>query len=732
MEFIERFTSLLKAGSIFCWQRTNRVRTPTVLQMEMTECGAAALGIVLGYYGRIVPLPELRQECGVSRDGSRASNLLKAAQRYGAQAEGFKTEPEYLKELPLPLIVFWHFNHFLVVEGFGRNRVFVNDPATGPRTVTRQEFDEGFTGVVLVIQPGSQFQKKGRKPNTFLALWRRLRGATGVLVYCLTAGLLLTLTELFVPVFSQVFIDKILIQGQQDWLRPLIVGIAVTTVLQGLIYQVQLRHLRRLQIKLAVGTSSQFLWHLLRLPINFYDQRFAGEIVTRLQLNDQVAQALSGELAINVISAIVVVIYALVMLQYDPVLTGIGISFATANLLALSWVARRRVDSNMRLMQERGKMVGTAISGLQSMETIKAGGLESDFFSRWSGYYAKALNAQQELALGNLTLGVLPSFLAALSMLLILVIGGLRVMNGSLSIGMLVAFQSLMVSFLRPIENLVNFGSRLQELEGDVNRLEDVLQNPTVAKHSKILQQEVKLQGYVELCNISFGYSPIEPPLLENFSLSIQPGQRVALVGATGSGKSTLAKLVAGLYEPWDGEIYFDGMPRSQIPRTVLTNSLAMVEQDFMLFSGSVQDNLTLWDNTIPKASLVRACQDAAIHEVVLSLSGGYTAQLQEGATNLSGGQRQRLEIARALVKNPSILVLDEATSALDPETEQIIDQNLRQRGITCLVVAHRLSTVRDCDEIIVLERGKVLERGTHEELWSRNGYYAQLLENDG
>jgi ATP-binding cassette subfamily C protein len=750
-------------------KRIHRVKTPTLLQMEAVECGAAALGIILSYYRRIVPLPELRQECGVSRDGSKASNMLKAARNYGLQAKGFKKELKQLQDLRPPYIVFWNFNHFLVVEGFRKQSVYLNDPATGPRTVSLQEFDEGYTGVVLVIEPGTEFKKGGRKPSMILSLWSRLQGAAGALVYCVIAGFFLTIVGLAVPVFSQVFVDDILVEQRLHWLRPLLLVMAIATVLQGWLTLLRLRYLRRLKIKLAVGMSSRFLWHILRLPVSFYAQRFAGEITNRTSLNDEVADVLSGKMATTVIDAVMVIFYALVMLQYDWVLTLIVISFAAVNVLTLQWISRQRVDANQRLIQEHGKAAGASIAALQSIETLKASGLESDFFSRWSGYYTKAINSQQELGVTNQTFSVLPTLLSALSSMLLLVVGGLRVMDGHLSIGMLVAFQGLMQSFEEPVNNLVNFGSTLQELEGNLIRLDDVLDNPVdplVEKRERVAEghrgtgaqgkiplkrstdQELnssrtdainpvstplpRLQGYVELRNVTFGYSPLDPPLIENFNLSIKPGQRVALVGGSGSGKSTIAKIVSGLYKPSEGEILFDGKPREEIPHQLLTNSVAMVEQDILLFGGTVRDNLTLWDATISDKNLIRACEDAAIDDVILSMSGGYDAELIEGAANLSGGQRQRLEIARAFVNNPSILVMDEATSALDAQTEKIIDENLRRRGCTCIIVAHRLSTIRDCDEIIVLEHGKVVQRGTHQELWQVEGVYSRLIRTEG
>ncbi|MDZ7993932.1 MAG: NHLP family bacteriocin export ABC transporter peptidase/permease/ATPase subunit [Nostoc sp. EfeVER01] len=764
--------SLLRVAPMILWRnlqnllksKSKRCRTPTLLQMEVVECGAAALGIILSYYGRIVPLTELRQACGVSRDGVSALNILKAARNYRLTAKSFKTNLAALSQLKFPFIVFWQFNHFLVVEGFGKQRVYLNDPATGRRTVSLEEFSSAYTGVVLALEPSSEFLQGGRKPSTILALWSRLRGSIGALIYCVLAGFLLVIPGLAIPAFSQVFIDNVLIEHRHEWLRPLILGMIFTAGLNGFLTLLQLQFLRQLKIKLSVAMESQFLWHILRLPMSFYDQRFAGEISSRVQLNYSIANMLSGKLATTVIATASIFLYVGVMLQYDVVLTLIAIAFVAVNLAALQWVRGRRVDANIKLLQEHGKVSGVAISGLQSMETLKASGLESDFFSRWAGYYAKAINTRQELETTNQTLGVLPDFLSAIASMLLLAIGGLRVMDGTMSIGMLIAFLGMMQNFFQPISNLVNLGSDLQEMEGNLTRLDDVLRNPIDSQlqergrgeweqrgrgaeeaggdmrvnssssplSSSSLNPFSKLRGYVELDNVTFGYSKIAPPLIENFSLSLQPGQRVALVGGSGSGKSTIAKLLCGLYQPWQGEILFDGKPKEQISRQVLANSISAVEQEILLFAGSVRDNLTLWDTTIPESHLVRACQDAAVHDVILSLPGGYSADLLEGATNLSGGQRQRLEIARALVNNPSILVMDEATSALDAETEKNVTRNLRLRGCTCIIIAHRLSTIRDCDEIIVLDRGQIVQRGTHEELRQIEGLYLQLIRSEG
>nr|WP_235623094.1 NHLP family bacteriocin export ABC transporter peptidase/permease/ATPase subunit [Tolypothrix sp. PCC 7712] len=713
--------------------------------METVECGAAALGIILSYYHRIVPLPELRTACGVSRDGSKSSNILKAARNYGMQAKGFKKELAQLKEIKPPFIVFWNFNHFLVVEGFLGDRVYLNDPATGPRSVTLQEFNEAYTGVVLIMEPGAEFKKGGRKPSIIRALITRLRSSYKELLFCIIAGFLLVIPQLASAALYQIFVNDILIQNRTDWLKPVLFSIGIVVLLQTILTLLQLTKLRYLQLKLSIGMTGQFLWHILRLPVSFYAQRYAGEISNRIGLNNKVANLLSGQLARTAIDTVMVIFYGGVMLAYDWVLTLICIAGIAINIIVLQWIARMRVDTNMRMNQDFGKIAGVEISGLQSIENIKSAALESDFFSRWAGYYAKATNAQQELSQTDQLLGLIPTLLSSISMMLILVVGGLRVIDGHLNIGMLVAFQTLMGKFQSPVKTLVALGSKIQELEGDLKRLDDVLANPINPALKALTETDnlpheyavprnpesgtYRLQGYVELRNISFGYSRVEEPLIQNFSCTLKPGQRVAFIGGSGSGKSTLSKLVTGLYEPWEGEILFDGTSRQNIPRPVLTNSLAMVEQEIFLFGGTVRDNLTLWDETITNTQLIKACQDAAILDVVMAIPGGLDGKLLEGAANLSGGQRQRLEIARSLVNDPAILVMDEATSALDTQTEKTIDRNIRRRGCTCIIVAHRLSTIRDCDEIIVVERGKVVQRGTHNEMKDVPGAYAQLIQ---
>ncbi|MBM4319110.1 MAG: ATP-binding cassette domain-containing protein, partial [Deltaproteobacteria bacterium] len=639
-------------------RRRQRIKTPLVLQLEAVECGAAALAIILEHHGRVVPLAELRLRCGVSRDGSKAANLLKAARGYGLVARGLKKSLEGAMELACPYIAFWDFNHFLVVEGFDSRRqvVHLNDPAFGHRTVSYREFDASFTGVVLVFEPGEGFVPGGKRPSVLPALAERLRHARPALAYCAIAALLLALPGLLLPAYTQVFLDRLLGRGELGWLPPLLLAVLATMLFQAAVSVLKLTYLRRLSVHLAVTMSSRFFWHLLRLPMSYFSQRYCGEVALRQQLNDSLAAMLAGPLASTFVSLLLMALYAVVMLSFNATLTVIGIAFAAASFFALRQLGRRRAEASMRMRNDRGKAEGIGIAALQAMETLKASGLEDDFFGQWAARYTKAINTTVELARSTQNLSILPLLLNSICTTLIYLIGGLAVVRGEMSIGMLIAFTALMASFQAPIHQLVGMGASLQELVGDLQRLDDVLAHPIEPELAATPDEEVsnavplvttagsclddKLVGSVSIRDLSFGYSALEPPLLSGLSLEIPSGQRVALVGGSGSGKSTLTNLVCGLYRPWAGEILFDGLPRQAIPRAVLTHSLAMVGQELFFFEGTVRDNLTLWDPTVDEAALLRALEDAAVLDVVLALPGGLDGRLLEGGANLSGGQR--------------------------------------------------------------------------------------------
>ena len=713
----------------------HRVKTPTVLQMEAVECGAAALGSVLGYFKKFIPLEKLRVDCGVSRNGSKAINIVKAARKYGLEVKAYKKEPAELKELPFPQIVFWNFYHFLVVEGYSKNKFYLNDPGSGPRTVSNKVFDESFTGVVLTFTKGVNFKPEGKKPKFLPSLIGRLKEYKKAIIFLTLTGLALIVPGLAIPEFSKIFVDKILINQLPHWILPLLIGLSLTALLRGLLSWIQMKILVRFEMSLSLSTSSKFLWHVLHLPMTFHTQRSAGDISIRVNINDQIAQMLSSQLAGTFLNLIIIVFYAALMFYYSVPLTIIIIAISLCNLLALKYISRKRVDSNQQIFHETGKLYGLTASGFQMIESIKASASESDFFSRWGGFQSKLLNIQQKLGSLTQTLQVIPVLLTAINTLVILLLGSLEIISGEMTVGTFVAFQTLAVAFSQPINSLVNLGSVLQDVEGGMKRIDDVYNYPVDKKllrpgKTNGTNKSVKLEGYLELSNITFGYSLLEPPLIKNFSLKIDPGTRVALVGKTGCGKSTVAFLVSGLYEPWEGEILIDGIKREDIPLNVLTNSIAMVDQNIFLFEGSIKDNITLWDKTIQEKNIIQAAKDAGIHNEIAERQGAYSSRVLENGKNFSGGQKQRLEICRALINKPSVLILDEATSSLDSKTEHQIDQNIRKMGCSTLVIAHRLSTIRDCNEIIVLDKGEIVQRGTHEELYKQKGIYKELIKD--
>jgi NHLM bacteriocin system ABC transporter peptidase/ATP-binding protein/NHLM bacteriocin system ABC transporter ATP-binding protein len=723
-------------------RRSRPVKTPTVLQMEAAECGAAALGIILEYHGRYVPLDVLREECGVSRDGSNALYIKDAAKRHGLDVKAFRKPAEGLLNRRVPFLVFWESNHFLVVEGFGRRRVYLNDPAIGRRSVSLDEFRRSYSGIAFTFETGPQFFKKGGRPSALLGLIRRLSRSRAAMAFVVLAGLALVIPNLAAAAFQRLFFDGILVEGHREWLRPLLLAIGATAVMRLAAAGLQQVYLTRLEIRLMLAESLSFMRHALRLPVAFFQLRFTGDIVTRANQSSRVAELISGELATTAVSLLTLVVYVAVMLPFDPILTAVGIAISGLNLLALQLLGRWRVDRNRTIEQLRGRLMAGVMWAIQIIESIKATGSESDLLVRWSGEQARMINAEQELGACDALLVSLPPLLAGLTTLLVLGFGGYQVMIGTLTIGAMVAFQSLLVGFNQPFRDLARLGTEVQQLRADLDRIDDVRNRPLDPVFTEVRPlppadpragvELHRLSGHVEFRRVSFGYSrTVEEPLIKEFSFVARPGQRIALVGSSGSGKSTIGRLLAGLYQPWSGEILFDGRPMAAIPREVFVRSVALVDAEICLFEGTVRDNLSLWDELIPMERLLQGAVDAAIHRDLLSRRGGYSAAVAEQGRNFSGGQRQRLQIARALSRDPSLVILDEASSALDPKTEQIVDDNLRRRGCTCLIIAHRLTTIRDCDEIIVLSGGHVVQRGTHDELIvDPQGEYSRLVSH--
>ncbi|MEA5427844.1 NHLP family bacteriocin export ABC transporter peptidase/permease/ATPase subunit [Arcicella lustrica] len=714
------------------------VKVPTVLQMESVECGAAALSIILGYFGKFVPLEKLRIACGVSRDGLKATNIIKAAREFGLESKGYAKSLEKLMQIQTPAIIFWNFNHFLVLEGFTKNKVFLSDPAQGRYQVSHQEFDEAYTGVVLTFNPSATFEKGNEKRGLLASLGSRIANSKLSIGYIILVSLFLVIPGLVIPSFIQIFIDKYLINGYSGFVMPLLLIMGVTLIINAVLVYLQQYYLLKLETKLALTTSSKFLWHVFHLPIAFFTQRYSGEIGNRVSLNDKVAKLLSGDLANAALNIIVVIFYAILMFSYDVPLTLIGILMAALNVGVIKYVSRARKDGNRRLSNEMGKLLGITTSGISMIETLKASGRENDFFTNWIGYLAKVTNGQQELGWLSVRFNAIPPLLTSLTTTLILGIGALRIMDGQMTLGALVAFTYLMGNFISPVNQLISVGTLLNETESDMGRIDDVINyevddqfrdDNQQAKNSNTANNQ-KLIGYFEMKDVTFGYNTTMPALVEGFNLKLKPGSRVALVGGSGSGKSTVAKIASGLYKPWKGEILFDGKPKDDIPRHIITDSLAVIDQEVLIFNGTIKENIAFWDTTISDKNIIQSARDAAIHDTIAVRKDAYDSMVMEGGSNFSGGQRQRLEIARALATNPSILIMDEATSALDPTAEKLVMDNIKRRGCTCLIVAHRLSTIMDCDEIIVMQYGKIVERGTHQELMKQNGVYAQLIES--
>ena len=715
-----------------------RVTTPILLQMHATECGAACLGSVLGHFGRHVPLTELRDRCEVSRDGSSAASIARAARHYGLECKGLSVRADQLKMLPLPLILFWQFSHFVVLEGIDERNFHLNDPATGRRTVSADEFVKSFSGIALRFKREDDFKPGGDRPGLLTQLGTLLDGSWSVLAGVIACAIMLTLLALLVPASLGVFVDDVL-ANHGPW-GGLVAALLLGGVLVYVLSLLKHRFLKRFAVRISVTGYNRGLSRLLRLPVEFFHHRLVGDLTDRVSSIDRVAKNLTDQFLVLIVDMTISAILLAVMLAYDVLLSLIVVSLAVLHGVLAHFLNARRAVRSQAMRREQGLLIGVGMQMLSHADNLRMTGSDDRFFSRWSGQQARELHARQlHSELGSVNTA-LPGLIAMLRAAAILGVGGGLVMTGQMSLGTLVGFYILAELFLAPVGRFLEFADKRQALETDLQRLEDIsstAEDPVFSRRSPesdsipTFNGRLQLAGQLELRDITFGYNKSRPPLIKDFNLEIKPGQRVAVVGPSGSGKSTLARLVSGIYQPWSGEILFDGHPRDEIPEEVLRRSVSMVDQEVVLFSASVRDNITLWNPAVPDEVIVGATRDACIHDEILVRPQGYATLVEEGGANFSGGQRQRLEIARALVGNPTVLILDEATSALDAATEETVDDALRRRGVTCLIVAHRLSTVRDCDEIIVLEAGVEVQRGTHDELIAdEDGAYHKLVKS--
>lgn len=708
------------------------VKVPVVMQLEALECGAASLAMVLAYYEKWVPLEQVRSDCGVSRDGSKASNILKAARSYGLKAQGYRYEPDSLREKgQFPCIIHWNFNHFVVLCGFKGDKACINDPAQGTYTVSMEQFDKSFTGVCIFFEPDDNFVPSGKPKSTLSFAKKRMVGTGTAVAFVVLTTVISSLLGVINPAFSCVFMDRLLTGQNSEWLYPFLLGLALLTLVTLVVAWVQAVYLLKINGKLAIVANSSFLWHVLRMPMAFFSQRMAGDIAMRQSLNEGIANALISTFAPLVLQTGMMVFYLVAMLRYSVLLTVVGIASILINISMARIISNKRINVTRVQMRDSGKLAGATVAGIEMIETIKASGAENGFFQKWAGYQAAVNTQTVKFAHINHYLGLIPAVVSSLTTNAVLLLGVYLTIQGQFTVGMIMAFQGLLGNFTSPAQSLIGAGQTLQEMRTNMERIDNVMEYPTDVSGGDDFDESAeysKLSGEVVMKDVTFGYSKLSAPIIEHFDLNLKPGSRVAFVGSSGCGKSTLSKLISGLYQPWSGEILFDGKPINGINHSIFTGSLAVVDQDIILFEDSIANNIKMWDNSIEDFEVIMAARDANLHEDIMGRDGGYSCKLMEGGKDLSGGQRQRLEIARVLAQDPTIIIMDEATSALDAKTEYEVVEAIKNRGITCIVIAHRLSTIRDCDEIVVMENGKVVERGTHDELYAKGGAYAALV----
>ena len=707
---------------------------PVVMQLEALECGAASLAMIMHYYRKWIPLEQTRVDCGVSRDGSSAKNILVAARSYGMKAQGWRLEPEaLLEEGPFPCILHWGFNHFVVLCGFKGKKAVINDPARGRVEVPWEEFDREFTGICLTFEPEEGFKPEGERRSAFSYAREKLKGTRTAIIFVVLTTTISSMMGLMSPVFSRIFLDRLLTGKNPEWLLPFTGAMAAFSAVNIIVMWIAAIYSVRIQGKMAAIGSTSYLYKVLRLPMQFFDQRLAADIAERQAANASIAGTLVNTFAPLVLNALMMVFYLVVMLRYSVLLTAIGVGAILINMAVSKIISDKRVNITRVEMRDMAKLSATTASGIRMIETIKSSGAEKGYFGRWAGFQASVNRQQAKFARLNMYLGMVPTLISQTANLAVLGLGVLLVLDGRFTVGMVMAFQGFLSSFMAPAGSLIAAGQSIQEMTTQMERVEDVMSYRTDEAFTprEKADEYKKLTGAIEMKDVSFGYSRLGEPLIEHFNMTVKPGQKVAFVGRSGCGKSTLAKLLSGLYQPWSGEILYDGVPILKIDRNVFTGSVSVIDQDITLFEDTVAANIRMWDNSIEDFEVIMAARDAGIHEDIVQRDGSYGHMVREGGKDFSGGQRQRLEIARALAQDPTICILDEATSALDAKTEYKVVNAIAARGITCIIIAHRLSTIRDCDEIIVMDHGKVVERGTHEELYALGGAYTRLVTNE-
>lgn len=713
-------------------------KVPVVMQLEALECGAACLAMVMAYYNKWVPLEKVRLSCGVSRDGTNAKNIYLAAKHYGFDVKAYRMSPKALKkEGTYPCIIHWNMNHFVVLNGFRGRHAYINDPARGIVKVTMDEFDKSFTGIVINLVPSEDFEPSGKRRSTIDFARKRLIGAAAAVAFVMLATVISYLFGIVNSVTSRIFLDRLLTGKNPEWLYPFVAILLLIAAVQIIVSSVQAVYSLKINGKMAVVGSTSYMWKVLHLPMEFFSQRMSGDIQGRIALNSSIAGSLVNTFAPLLLNTIMMVFYLVLMLRQSVLLTLIGLSTMILNTVISRIIAKKNMNIARVQMRDSGILESTTVSGIEMVETIKASGAEGGFFQKWAGHQA-SVNASNVAAIKtSQTIGLIPAFLGNIANYSVLVLGVWLTMQGEFSLGGVMMFQGFLGSFMAPAMTLVNAGRTLQEMRTQMERIEDVMEYPedeNVAESAKdrLKDEELeKLSGNIEIKNVTFGYSRLAEPIIKDFSLSIKQGEKIGIVGATGCGKSTISKLVSGMYQPWSGEILFDGKPREEYPRDIMVGSIAVVDQDIILFEDSIENNIKMWDDTIMDFEVIMAAKDAQIHDDIIAMKGGYRHKVTSGGRNLSGGQRQRLEIARVLAQDPTIVILDEATSALDAKTEYEVTHAIKNRGLTSIVIAHRLSTICDCDKIIVLSNGEIVESGTHDELMGLGGAYAELVASE-